>query len=326
MGVALVGCIWRPSLLIYGASLVVLGSAWSIWLLARLTFISDAVPPTMRGRAMSSLGGVNRIGVFIGPFMGAGLMLIVGLDGAFYLHAATGLAAWLVMVRSQPSAAPARPVVPTVGASGFLSLIRTHAKVFLTAGSGALIISALRGARQVLIPLWGNHLGLEPGLIGVVFGLSGAVDLLLVYPAGSVMDRRGRRSVLVPGLGVLSCAVMIVPLVHSTLAYIAASLFLGLGNGLSSGILMTLGADFAPRDAAARFLGIWRLIADLGTAGGPAFIGMMDSVASLSVGAVLIGLVGFGGMALVALTVPETAALSSPTTTRAGSKPLGCND
>ena len=44
---------------------------------------------------------------------------------------------------------------------------------------------------------------------------------------------------------------------------------LGFGNGIGSGIVMRLGADSAPHDDRTRFLGIWRMLVDLGASGGP---------------------------------------------------------
>jgi hypothetical protein len=44
---------------------------------------------------------------------------------------------------------------------------------------------------------------------------------------------------------------------------------LGVGNGLSSGILLTLGADVAPQDDPAPFLGSWRTLTDAGGAIAP---------------------------------------------------------
>ena len=38
----------------------------------------------------------------------------------------------------------------------------------------------------------------------------------------------------------------------------------GLGNGFSTGIFMTLGGDFAPREGRGEFLGVWRLVGDVG--------------------------------------------------------------
>lgn len=54
-----------------GLALVVAGLSGAVFSLARQSYLADVVPLGMRARAMSTLGGVNRIGLFVGPFLGA---------------------------------------------------------------------------------------------------------------------------------------------------------------------------------------------------------------------------------------------------------------
>jgi MFS family permease len=55
---------------------------------------------------------------------------------------------------------------------------------------------------------------------------------------------------------------------------------LGVGNGLSSGILLTLGADVAPQDDPAAFLGSWRTLTDAGGAIAPLLVSAVAAVVS----------------------------------------------
>ena len=57
------------------------------------------------------------------------------------------------------------------------------------------------------------------------------------------------------------------------IALLLAASLIGFGNGLSSGGMMTLGADLAPRDGLSAFLGLWRLIGDGGRLSGPVCVG-----------------------------------------------------
>ena len=60
------------SLVVFGAGVLLLGAASSVYTLARQSYLSEIVPPHMRARALSTLGGTLRIGVFVGPFLAAG--------------------------------------------------------------------------------------------------------------------------------------------------------------------------------------------------------------------------------------------------------------
>jgi hypothetical protein len=55
---------------------------------------------------------------------------------------------------------------------------------------------------------------------------------------------------------------------------------------------MTLGADVAPPETRTQFLGVWRLCADSGSAGGPLVVSAAASLGSLAAGIVAMGAMG----------------------------------
>lgn len=69
---------------------------------------------------------------------------------------------------------------------------------------------------------------------------------------------------------------------------------------------MTLGADLAPPDQAGEFIGVWRLIADIGAAVAPIGIGALAQIATLGAASVLTASAGFVGAAIMAFFVAET--------------------
>src|SRR3712207_7040917 len=48
---------------------------------------------------------------------------------------------------------------------------------------------------------------------------------------------------------------------------------MGVGNGLGAGLVLTMGANAAPRTGRPAFLSVWRLVSDLGNASGPLAVG-----------------------------------------------------
>jgi MFS family permease len=80
---------------------------------------------------------------------------------------------------------------------------------------------------------------------------------------------------------------------------------LGVGNGLSSGILLTLGADVAPKADPAPFLGSWRTLSDAGGAVSPLLVSAITAVSSLAIGTGVMGVIGLLGAAAFLRWVPK---------------------
>ena len=72
-------------------------------------------------------------------------------------------------------------------------------------------------------------------------------------------------------------------------------MLIAIGNGMGSGIVMTLGADSAPATGRAQFLGGWRLCSDVGNTGAPALVSLIASVFPLAAACVVAGGVGVVG-------------------------------
>jgi MFS family permease len=287
-------------------AMAVVGMAAAVFSLARQKYLTEAVPVEFRARALSTLGGVSRIGVFIGPFIGAAAIAFVGISGAYWVGVAGMAAAAVLAVTvpdlvaadgSDPNDARPEPTLRGVAVS--------HAGIFLTAGIGILLLSALRASRQVVIPLWADHLGLDPTHASLVYGLSGAIDMLVFYPAGKVMDRRGRQWVAIPSTLIMGVALVLIPLTAGFTSLLLVALLIGFGNGISSGLVMTLGADFSPNRGRGQFLGLWRFMADAGSTGGPVLLSAVTAVASLGAGVTATGVLGFAAAGVFAVVLPR---------------------
>ena len=301
---SLVGCLVSPTVWLFLASMFLMGCGWAVWLLARLTYVTEVMPFHLRGRALSTLGGVQRIGNFVGPFVGAAAILWLDLAGAYWVHIALAVAGWLVLALvSDPHRSP--HAVSGHTAPPVLRIMSEHRRVFLTAGVGATCLGVLRVSRHAIIPLWGAHIGLDAAAISVIFGISSAMDMTLFYPAGMVSDRFGRKAIAVPCLTILALGFLIVPLTSTFWTLTMAGLVMGFGNGMGSGIIMTLGADFSPVIGRASFLGVWRLVSDAGQAGGPLVAAGITALAGLGPASLFVGVLGMGGAAMFLLAMPE---------------------
>jgi hypothetical protein len=82
-------------------------------------------------------------------------------------------------------------------------------------------------------------------------------------------------------------------------------MIMGFGNGIGSGIVMTLGADISPAIGRPTFLGLWRELADAGAGIGPVILSAVAAVAGLGPGIVVSGVVGFAAAAALWVWTPS---------------------
>jgi MFS family permease len=304
LGMAL--CVWTSHLGLFAAGCFMVGMSQSVYNLARQSYMTDAVPIEYRARALSTLGGVMRIGMFAGPFLAAGAVHAFGLSAAYVLGIVAVLGAAALGARIPDLEAPPVPHGQEPPASTtIVSTLRDHRHVFLTLGIGVVLVSAVRASRQAVIPLWADHLLLAPSVASLVYGLAGAVDMLVFYPAGKVMDQKGRRWVAVPSMLIMGIAMLLMPLTTGTFTLLLAALAIGFGNGIGSGMIMTIGADHSPRHGRAHFLGVWRLMSDIGSSCGPALLSFLAGSLSLAAGIAVTGLIAFAAAGTLAYWIPR---------------------
>ena len=119
------------------------------------------------------------------------------------------------------------------------------------------------------------------------------------------MDRHGRVWVAVPVAVRMGAGLIALPLTTSLPGVTALALLMAVGNGLGSGIVMTLGADAAPEAGRAPFLGVWRLLSLVGHNGASVVVAAVAAAASIGAASVCVGLLTLAGGAWLARWLPE---------------------
>ncbi|MHC3000381.1 major facilitator transporter [Microbacterium sp. HJ5] len=336
--VAVIGLALAPSLGVFASAVFVIGFCAAAFGLARHSFMATRVPLAFRARALSLLGGTFRLGMFIGPFVAAGLLALIGDEHATIWFFAGCLVATVLLVllgpdpetslagaaTPGPSPRPAprgdstmaedtgEPVtgsIPTTERAGVFRTMWAYRRVLSRLGLAAASLSAVRSARQVVLPLWGVSIGLDAQTIALVVGISGAIDFALFYASGQVMDRFGRLWAALPAMLLMGLGFVALSSTHdldqSAMWFALFSAVLGVGNGLSSGILLTLGADVAPKNDPAPFLGSWRTLTDAGGAVSPLLVSGIAAVSSLAVATGVVGVIGLVGAVAFVRWVPR---------------------
>ncbi len=78
-----------------------------------------------------------------------------------------------------------------------------------------------------------------------------------------------------PVVAAVAVGVLLLPAAQTFAAVLAVAVLMAVGNGLGSGIVMTMGADTAPTVGRAQYLGGWRLVGDIGGTSAPLLVGLL---------------------------------------------------
>ena len=289
---------------------LVFGFGLSMTFLSRVTLIGQMVEIEHRGRATAALGGTMRIARF---FLGPALVGVFGalldlrelflMAAVFQLFAAA--ASWFGQ-RDEQLEGAGPPIRQS--ALGRLDVFGLYLQPkVLVASLGALLGQSIRAARLTIIPFFGAFvLDLDASAIGYITAVGGALDMVIFPLAGWVMDRFGRKYCSVPSFAVMGIGMFIVAGSDTWMLLLIGSAVLGIGNGLGSGALMTLGVDLAPPGRLSEFLGVWRGIGDLGDLSGNFLPGQFGDSVGFVTGAIMLGIAGLATAALIQFFVPET--------------------
>jgi MFS family permease len=284
------------------------GVGTALWGLSRHAYITDVVAPAQRGRSIAVFGGINRTGNLLAPAAGGFIGQAFGLNTPFLvagvLAAATAVLAYITVPES---------AARTTGSTGHKmrwslvgAMVRTNWRDLSAAGIAQIFAQMIRAGRQLLIPLYGQSLGLEVAAVGTILSIAAGLDVAMFIPAGFMMDRFGRKVAAVPSFAVMAVGMLVVAWAYDFRSLLLGAAIIGFGNGLGSGTMMTLGADLAPPGAVGEFLGFWRLIGDSGQSGGPLIVGATADIFGLTATALILSGIGVAAALTLALLVRET--------------------
>ena len=280
-------CALAPTYPAFVGARFVAGAGAALVLTTGLIVLADISTPSNRGRMMSVYQGVFIFAVGIGPFPGGLLATHWGLAAPFFAYAATSLLASIVAWLAIPETRPARP-------AGELETAEVSFRVqlrLLTAHPGFLLVSliafvnavARTGALFNIIPILArDRLALDPDRIGFGLALASVVGLALAYPAGVLVDRYGRKIIIVPST-ILSGVSLVLFLTAPTYAwFLVACAAWSVAMGISGAAPAAYAADTAPGGMNAAALSTYRMLADLGYVIGPIALGLAADLAGAS--------------------------------------------
>ncbi len=272
---------------------------------SRQVYIARSVDVGLRGRVMSLVGGTNRFTFVVGPLLGGWVYEEWGSESVFVLAAAItaiGLL-WIALPGgSDPHDTHNRHAEqPRVGVA-----LRRHGRLLARASLGPMLIMAAREGRYVVIPLFGDRFELSASLIGVLVAVGTAADFVLFPVSGFIMDRFGRLYSMVPAFSLMALGLLLLAVADSTSEVVVAGIVIGVGNGLSSGSMLTMSTDLAPDDAYGPFIAGFNMAAGAGSLVGPTVVGWAAESIGLGASAIALAITLGFGLSWIVFVIGET--------------------
>lgn len=269
-------------------ALFIAGAADSGWMLGREVAGVDLVKPEQRGRLMSGFMGFNSVGMGIGALAGGFMGDEIGFRPVFVIY--TGLAASVFLLglfipntqgpntQGQRSAAPSGQPREAwhIRLKGlFLQIDPTLRATYIALVFATMAMMLYRMAYQGILPVYADEIGMSSREIGVLFSIMTAGSLVMILPAGFVVDKVGRKWATVPSTAIPGIAFLLIPMTDGFAALAAIAVLMGFSNGLSLGSVATSTYDVVPDAARARLQAARRTFAEVGAIGGPLLGGIL---------------------------------------------------
>jgi len=299
------------------AAWAIAGVGSAIALAALYTRVLRVVPTQQMARTLGIFYGAFNTGFVAGGAASGLVANRFGLAGPLLVNAVVVILAavlWLALIpavrRPDPAAGRAAPAGETRppdhrGGGNLARLLRTPGLIPVVVTNFAYLWM-VAVVFDTLVPLFASDvLGLSTVGIGVVIAVALAAELVVLYPAGSVADQRGRKPVLVPSLAGLAVATAAVGWAPTPLLLGVLLAVLGLMSGAAGVPPGAMLSDVAPTQVSGTAVGVFRFCGDLGFTLGPLLAGWAIPVVGFRWAFALAAIPTAVALALIVRT-PET--------------------
>ena len=289
------------------------GAGAGLVLTAGQVVLADITTPDRRGRTMAIYHGAFLFAVGIGPLPGGLLADHLGLAAPFRAYGAAG---FLVSLLAWFAVGETRGLSHSPGGRGWgrgPTLITQVRR--LAAQAGFVLVCLVGWVNAVvrtgglfnIIPVLGSvRLGLSVTEIGGGLALGSVIGVSVAYPAGILVDRLGRKAVIVPATVLSGLSLLMFCFAPSYPWFTAACVFWGVAMSVGGSAPVAYAADLAPRGMNAAAMSTYRMVSDFGYVIGPIVLGLVvDGYGSITALVAAAGLTILVGLAF-RLFAPES--------------------
>ncbi|MBK9156926.1 MAG: MFS transporter [Micropruina sp.] len=293
-----------PELLFWRAIGGLGSAAFSV---AALMALMAGVAQNQRGQAAGIYQGGFLLGGMAGPAIG-GALSTISMRAPFLFYAAMLVIAGtlaLVLLKNPGVAAadegtPEAPAPETVTLAMALKDRRYQASLLSSLAQGWQSF----GVRSALVPiLIVEYLHAGTAFTGVAFAVAAVVQTLVLVPTGRLVDRWGRRPMMILGATLTGLATLATPFAPDPWTLVAILCVYGVGAA-SLSTAPTAAVGDVVHGAGGTPIAVYSMMADVGAMAGPLVAGLLTDTLTIQA-AFVAGAALLGASALFSATMPR---------------------
>jgi MFS family permease len=287
------------------------GAGSSIFFAGLMSYLLQTAPPDRLGRVMGVFYGAFNVGIIVGNPVGGIVAKYFGLASPLWFYAGACFVAAAMYVRTVRD--PVR--APETGRRPGLRDLTWNRPFVAVLVANATYFWFVAGVISTLLALFAQDtIGLTTFQIGLALAVLSVAEFAVLFIAGSLTDRLGRKAVLLPSMIAIAAVVALTGLATTVPMFVLALAVLGVVSGFGGVPQSVMLADVVPPRLQPAAIGVYRFVGDLGFVVGPLLAGAMATHFGFAWAFAASALPCLAAAALLA-TVPET----KPTLAKSGS-------
>ncbi len=314
--ISAIGSFWCAAATGYPEFIVarfVSGAGAGIILTTGQVVLADISTPERRGRIISIYQGCFLFAVGIGPLPGGLLATHFDLAAPFNAYGAASLIATTVAWFAVKETRELGHGSTAHGAGAAISFARQLRLLAGKIGYVLVCIVALTnavirtGGLFTVIPVYASmKLGATVAEIGFGLALGSVAGVLAAYPSGVLVDRFGRKAVIVPSTLITGASMLMFMFAPNDIWFVISCVVWGVAASVGGTAPAAYAADNAPAGMNAAAMSTFRMVGDLGYVVGPIAIGIIVDIQGPQSALVLTAVISVAIGLLFMKFAPET--------------------
>ncbi len=253
------------------------GLATAIFAPSALATVADLYRER-RGAALGWYTASTQAGALLGPVLGGWLVYEAGFAATFVaagIFGCLGLLFFFSLRLTPPPRGQDRGLRPVLAEmwKGFRLVWRNRRVLVTSVTDGAKMVA--NGALMAFLPIYGIGVGLNPGEVGLLFGVQGLTSFVSKPVMGRASDRVGRHPLILLGLMICAGTFVLIPFVSGLPLLVLLAAGFGFGEAVVSSSTSALVADLSELKTLGAGMGMQGTISDIGHASGPLLAGLL---------------------------------------------------